>query len=158
MKIFKVLKSGRGFTLVELGIVIGMLATLIGFATISLLNVQQKASINTTVQVIIADLKAQQAKAMIGDTEGRPTPSPYGVHLDNDQYVLFYGSTYSSTETTNFVVKLSENLEFTTPSTDIIFSQTTGEISSPVSITIRNTSSEEKTIQLNKYGVVTGVN
>lgn len=150
--------NSAGFTLVELAVVIGVLATLLGIATISLGNVQQKASINTTVQTIISDMKGQQIKAMIGDTEGRVSASAYGVHFDANQYVLFNGSTYSALEPSNFVVPLPPNLQCMTP-TDIIFSQREGELPSATSIIIKNvTNNEEKTIQLNKYGVVTGVN
>lgn len=152
------LKSGAGFTLVELGVVVGILATLIGFTTISLLNVQQKASINTTIQTIISDMNGQKIKAMIGDTEGKVLASAYGVHFNATGYVLFYGSVYSAAETTNFEVSLPENLQFTTL-TDIIFSQITGELPGVTSVAIKNiTNNEERSIQLNKYGVVTGVN
>lgn len=150
--------NDRGFTLVELGVVIGILAVLLSFATIGLSSVQQKVSINTTVQTIISDMKEQQIKAMIGDTEGRPSGSAYGVHFDTNQYVLFNGA-YSVAEPSNFVVTLPSNLEFTTSGVNVIFSQTEGELGSPASVTISSTASnEQKTIQLNKYGVVTGVN
>lgn len=150
--------NNEGFTLVELGVVIGILATLLGLTTISLTSVQQKTSINSTVQTIISDMKAQQIKAMVGDTEGRPLASAYGVHFDTNEYVLFNGSTYSSSDTTNFVVPLPSNLECTTP-TDVIFSQIGGELGNATSITIANqTGGEQKTIQLNRYGVVIGVN
>lgn len=152
------MKNNHGFTLVELSVVIGILATLLGLATISLPNAQQKASISATVNVIIADMKEQQVKAMIGDTEGRPTASPYGVHFDTDKYVLFNGA-YSTSEPSNSVITLPPNLEFTTSGVNIIFSQIDGELGSAASITIRSTANnEERTIVLNQYGVVTGVN
>lgn len=152
-------KTGSyGFTLVELMVVMGILATLIGIVTINLSGAQQKVSVNSTIQVIISDMKEQQIKAMIGDTEGRPTASSYGVHFDANQYVLFNGSAYSSTDTSNFAVPLSPNLQFTTP-IDIIFSRASGELITSASVTVQNiTNSEQKTIQLNRYGVVTSVN
>lgn len=148
--------NSAGFTLVELAVVIGVLATLLGIATISLSSSQQKTSMSTTIQTIISDMKAQQIKAMIGDTEGRVSASPYGVHFDANQYVLFHGA-YIIGDSSNFVVSLSPNLQFTTL-IDVVFSQTIGELTA-TSVTIQNiTSSETKTIQLNKYGVITAVN
>jgi len=138
--------------------VLSILTTLLGFVTINLSSSQQKTSLSTTVQTIISDMKAQQIKAMTSDTEGRPTPSSYGIHFDANQYVLFHGSAYLSTDPSNFVVPLPPNLECTIP-TDVIFSQRSGEIGASTAITIENvTSSEQRTIQLNKYGVVTAVN
>ncbi len=155
---FKVLKSGAGFTLAELSVVLGIILTLVGLATISLINTQQRTSLNTTVEIIIADLRSQQVKAMVGDTQGLASANDYGVHFDNDKYVLFYSATYSTIEPSNFEVKLPENLEFSTIG-DIVFSKTTGEISSPTTVVLKNiTNNEEKTIQLNKLGVVTQVN
>ena len=52
------MKSGAGFTLAELAIIMGVLATLIGFGTISLSNSQQKSSISATVNVLISDRKS----------------------------------------------------------------------------------------------------
>lgn len=151
--------NNRGFTLVELIVTLSILATLLGISTISLSSSQQKTSITTSVQSIISDMKAQQIKAMTGDTEGRLIPSPYGVHFDANQYVLFHGLAYSSAEPSNFVVSLPSNLEFTTSGVNIIFSQTGGELAAATSVTIRNiTSGELKTIQLNKYGVIAAVN
>jgi len=152
------IKSGAGFTLAELAIILGVLATLIGLGTISLSNSQQKSSISATVNVIISDMRSQQIKAMIGDTEGRSTASAYGVHFDTDQYVLFNGA-YSSSEPSNSVIDLPPSLEFTTSGVNIIFSQIDGELGSTASITIKSTANnEERTIELNQYGVVTGVN
>ena len=154
--IFSKTKS-RGFTLVELAMVMGVLVTLVGLSTISLSNSQQKSSISTTVQTVIADMRSQQIKAMVGDTEGRAAASAYGVHFDTGQYVLFNG-TYSSSEPSNSVIALPSNLEFTTP-TEIVFSQIDGELGSAASITIKSTANnEERIINMNQYGVVTGVN
>src|SRR3989344_6860187 len=146
------MKSGAGFTLAELAVIMGVLATLIGLGTISLSNSQQKSSISATVNVLISDMKQQQIKAMIGDTEGRAAASAYGVHFDTDQYVLFNG-TYSTSEPSNSVIALPPNLEFTTP-TEVIFSQIDGELGSTASITIKSiANNEERTIELNQYGV-----
>ncbi|MEK7517633.1 MAG: type II secretion system protein [Patescibacteria group bacterium] len=152
------MKNNKGFTLIELMVVLAIVATLLGLIAINLSSSQQKTSISTTVQTIISDMKTQQIKAMTSDTEGRPTASPYSVHFDANQYVLFYGSAYSSAEPSNFVVPLPPNLQFTTL-INVVFSQTSGSLGSAASVTIQNvTTSEVKTIQLNQYGVVTGVN
>lgn len=158
MNKFRPLSNRSGFTLVEMLLTVSIFSLLFGFATINLTGSQQRASINTTIQTIISDLKNQQIRAMVGDVGDGSDVGPYGLHFDEDQYVLFFGETYSSTDSANFEIPLSENIEFTTL-TDIIFSEKEGELSSPSSITIRDKNvGQEKTIQLNRYGVVTGVN
>lgn len=150
--------KNKGFTLVEISVVVGVLITLLGLASINLPNIQQKTSMSTTLQVLISDMKAQQIKAMIGDTEGRPSASAYGVHFEANQYVLFNGSTYSSTDPANFPVSLPSTLQSILP-TDIIFSQVSGELAGPSSATIQDiTNGQQKTIHLNRYGVVAAVN
>lgn len=151
--------SKIGFTLVELMVVMSIMSTLLGFVIISLTTVAQKASVSTTVQTVISDLNAQKIKAMVGDTGGRALASSYGVHFDTTQYVLFNGSAYSSSDASNFVISLPGNLRFTTSGINIVFSKTSGELSLPATITIDNvTNNEEKTIEINRYGVVTDVN
>lgn len=158
MRKSKLPTSSLGLTLIELMLVVSILAILIGFITINLTSAQHKASISTTVQTVIADLNSQKIKAMVGDIESGTNAGPYGIHFDASQYVLFYSSTYSPLDPRNFEVLLSENLEFTTL-TDVVFSQIEGELPLSTAITLRDKNNgEEKTIQLNRYGVVTAVN
>ena len=151
-------KKSVGFSLPELIVVMSIMATLIGLITINLTSAQQRASLNTVVQNLVSDIRQQQIKAMVGDTEGRPSADEYGIHTDSNQYVLFHGA-YSATEPSNFAVSLPNNMIFVTPGLDIIFSKVGGEISPPASIQLQDTTnSNTKTIQINKYGVITSVN
>lgn len=161
MKANRSFKKHFGFTLIELIVVMSIMATLIGLVTINLVHVQQRANLNTIVPTFIADMRQQQIKAMIGDTEGRtgPTePPPYGIHIDSNQYVLFHGA-YLVGEPTNSPVNLPQNFQFETPVPDIIFAKIKGEI--PADITVKiidTTNNDKKTIQVNIYGVITSVN
>lgn len=152
-----------GFTLPELLITMGILSILFGLVTINLLHLQHNSSLNATLDTLVSDLRSQQNKAMTLDTEGRATADNYGIHFETSKYSLFHGSSYSSSDTTNFDVKLDPSLQFsniTVPSSSIIFSKGTGEVSGvgPGSDTVvlKDTSNnEQKTIQSNVYGVIT---
>ena len=149
-----------GFSLVELIVVLSILATLLGLTSIRLVNSQQKVSIDSTLQTFISDIKQQQIKAMTGDSEGRVTSDSYGAYVDSadlTHYYLFHGS-YVVGDPANFKVDLPGNFQFTS-GINIVFGKISGEISAAASVVVKDTTNNNtKTVQINKYGVVTGVN
>lgn len=146
-----------GFTLIEVIVVTSIIAILLGFITISLTSSQQSASLTSVEEILLVDLKQQQLKAMIGDTEGRETADPYGIHFDSNQYVLFHG-TYSAGNASNSIINLANNMQFNNSGFNIIFNKISGEIPATVIIELQdNTNSKSKKIYLNTLGVVTQV-
>jgi prepilin-type N-terminal cleavage/methylation domain-containing protein len=151
------MRTQRGFTLMEVSVVIGVVAILLGLATINLVRSQQGVSLTSAEEVLVADLRQQQLKSMIGDTEGRSAPDPYGIHFDSNNYVLFHGLTYTPSDTSNFVINLDNNMQFNTPNFDVIFSRISGETLATIIELQDNTNSKSKKIYLNSLGVVTQV-
>ena len=148
----------RGFTLVELAVVIGIFTTLMGFIVLNLVRSQQTASLTATSEILLSDIKQQQMKSMVGDTEGRADAGPYGIHFDANKYILFPGASYSPLESSNFEIDLPSNMQFNSANYDIIFSRVSGEISLPAIIELQdNTNSNLKRIYLNAYGTITQV-
>lgn len=143
--------------MIELVVVTSIIVILLGFIAISLVRSQQTASLTSVQDLLLVDLKQQQLKSMIGDTEGRAASDSYGVHFDSSQYVLFHG-TYSAGETSNSVINLDSNMQFNGPLSDVIFSKLSGEIPADAIIELQdNTNSQLKRIHLNIYGIVTQV-
>src|SRR3989344_3525318 len=99
-----------GFTLIEVILVMGIFAILAGFTTINLLRPQQSADLNSTTTTIIADIKQQQARSILGETGGGPVAVVHGIYFENNKYTLFKGLTYSAADPANFVVDLSTGL------------------------------------------------
>ena len=157
------MKIRPGFTLIELILIMGLLATLVTLASVNLLSSQHQTSLNSTLTTLITDIKSQQLKAMSGDTEGRGITDNYGVYFAATEYVLFHGSVYISGDPTNSVIPLDNSLQFssTLPASSLIFAKGSGDI---IGFTIGSDSvtlaspSNSKTIHLNKYGVVTSQN
>jgi prepilin-type N-terminal cleavage/methylation domain-containing protein len=152
----------RGYTLVELMVVIGILLVVMGFLTINLLRSQEKASVTATINILESALREQQMKAMSGDTEGRSTASEYGVKFFSDRYVLFHGVSYDPSDAANFPTILEGTLQFATTLTnnEVIFSRGSGEVvgGQGGDITLQSGSQNEQAIlHLNKYGVVSGL-
>lgn len=158
-------KFSRGFTFIEILVVIGIISTLFGISILSLLNIRVLSQNNTSSVVIVSDLKKQQIKAMTGDTEGRGTPNNYGVKILPDKYVLFHGSSYNPSESTNTNIPIENGYQLvsTFQNDTLNFASKSGELISfnPLqnTITLSNTNSgQSRTIILNKYGTVTDIN
>lgn len=159
------INKDSGFTLIELIIVMIVFMTLLGLASINLLNSQDTVNIESSMNVLINDMKSQQNQAMIGSTSGQ-TPEEYGIYFEPTQYTLFKGSAYSSSSPTNHVIELSPSLLFSTitlPSETIVFSRGDGEFENFVdgqnSITITNTNGgESRTILINRFGTIDQAN
>lgn len=147
--------------MVEFLLTMGIFGILAGIATINLVNVSQRNSLNTTVDIFVADLKEQQLKAMVGDTEGSGSISNYGIRFSTSQYTMFR-SIYG---TSNFVINLPGVVTVTStfPNNEIVFLKGSGELSSFTAgsntITLTDTTSgQQKVLTINRYGVVTGIN
>ena len=151
------MRTQRGFTLVEMAVVTGIVVLLLGFITINLVRSQQGASLASVEEILIADLKQQQLKSMIGDTEGRAGSDYYGIHFDSNQYVIFHGTTYSASDNTNFVTGLPSNIQFNNPNFNIIFSKLSGTTSATIMELQDKTNSRLKKIHMNMSGVITQV-
>jgi prepilin-type N-terminal cleavage/methylation domain-containing protein len=148
----------NGFTLVELLLIMGIMAIISSFAVINLVRPQTKANLDSTLSVLISDLKSQQLKAMIGDGEGGAANS-YGIYFESSRYTLFRGAAYNVSDPNNFVVNSQGGTTFfpTFAGSQVIFNQRSGEVAnfSGSANTITVTSSgESKTITINALGTV----
>ena len=156
----------RGFTIVEMSVVLGIAAVLISYATVNLTSIQHITYLAATINTVTVDLKQQQLKAMVGDTEGRASHDHYGIYFEQTKYTLFHGSTYSSSDTANAIVPFDNNVQMsatTFPQSQIIFNGVSGEVigftNGQNTITLRNSvTAEQKTITINRYGVITNIN
>src|SRR6185503_19238946 len=96
------LKFQKGFTAIEVILVIGMLFILLGLISVNLFKFQNKSQLSATVGSFLADYKEQQVKAMSGDSESTGVVAKYGIHFETSSYTEFrnaYG-------TSNFTVSL----------------------------------------------------
>lgn len=156
----KVYKS-KGFVLIELILVMGIILLLTGFVSFSLINQQKNVSVASFEESLSADIRGQQLKAMQGFSG-----EAYGVYLDLTKYVLFKGTSYSPTDASNFIVELDPGIVITNvtfPQSSIIFSSTSGELNNYTdgnsSFTVQDVSAAKSiNVTLNRYGVVSSKN
>ncbi|MBI2405010.1 prepilin-type N-terminal cleavage/methylation domain-containing protein [Candidatus Gottesmanbacteria bacterium] len=149
-----------GFTTPELIVVVGIIAVLAGLATVNLLGVARKPTLTATVDTLTSDLRQQQTKAMVGERL-----SSHGVYFGSGQYVLFAGSSYNPGEVSNAAVALEQYVGFSQvslPNASVVFASGSGEVTNfdpnQHAVTIAHEQSgEQKTIEVNRLGVVTAV-
>ncbi len=125
----------RGFTLVELLLVIGIFALLAVITSLSFFTTVAQTDLSAAEDVLIADLKTKQANAMSGraDTSwalSDSTTLPQGVSL----------STTFPSNTITFAGGTGEVVGFTEGSDTLTLSGTQGS----------------RTVELNKYGTIIG--
>ncbi len=155
----------KAFTLPELIVVMGVLFTLLAFSSVNLLGSRHKASLNSTVTSLVSDLRLQQLKSILGDTEGRSSADSYGIYFGSNSYTLFHGSTYSAGSADNVVINIETGLSFSNvslPGSYVVFSRGSGEFAGYNSSTdtfelSHSSAGLTKLFTINQYGVVAQV-
>lgn len=158
----KLRNTSKAFTLIELLVVMGIFSVLAGLATVNLIKPQTQATFSSAVNVLAADIKGQQLKAISGDTSGEATSQAHGIYFESDKYTLFRGSGYVPANPGNFVVDIESGNSLTSitfPTQQVVFAKRSGEVTSYVSgsdsLIIQSTQSgEQKTITINRYGAI----
>lgn len=153
-------KNQRGFTLVELLIVLVILSVLLALTTVNLARPQTTSSLDGAVNTLVADIKSQQMLAMSGDQGSTTSQQPQGLYLQPSSYTLFAGSTYSAGDTNNFVINTGQGITLATtfPSTGLIFNKGTGDVngfvngSNTITLSFNGTS---KVVTVSRFGAVT---
>ncbi len=147
-------KNNSGYTLVELLVAIGILVVMVTIGTIGLSSIQHKSYLSSAVNTFKTDFKEQQIKAMTGDTEGAGSTYDYGIYFTANTYTLFR----SSYGTSNFVIDLPSSVNFTNAGSQIVFTKGSGETSATI-VTMKDIADgSQKTVTINRFGVITAVN
>lgn len=135
----------RGFTLVEIVIVIGLISLLSALSVVNLVSGSRRVVKTSTRSTLVADIRSQQIKAMTRISPG----NNYGIQIDDTSYTLLPD---------NYQVNL-ENMALSTtfPNSQIIFLPLSGQISGFINgqNTITLTDSTDGTtavISFNSYG------
>ncbi|MEK7538649.1 MAG: prepilin-type N-terminal cleavage/methylation domain-containing protein [Patescibacteria group bacterium] len=129
-------RLSRGFTLLELVIVAGIIGIIASVITLPFLTFRQQTLLGVGAEDIVTTLN----KARLG-TMASKGGLQYGVHLQDDRIVLFQGASYSSTAVTNEVRLLDSHLTLSSivvngGGSDILFDFFTGATSNNATTTL----------------------
>ena len=144
---------GKGYTLVELLVSMGILAILFAITTVNISPLPSNTLQVTNLDILLSDIRSQQTQAMANNAS-------YGVHFESGSYTLFKGSSYTQGLFANTIIDLDSGIVFsnvTFPNSAIIFSSGTGDVSGysagSDSFTIKSTVTNKSTvIKINKHG------
>ncbi len=153
----------KGFTIIELVVVVVLFITISAFVTTNLIGAQHSASLSTAMSILVADIKNQQSLALTGKNSLGSNGNYFGVHFDTNSYTLFSGSVYNPSGSNNQTINLDPEFQFTNitlTNDNLIFIPLNGEVygysSNTNSVELLDTvSNQQKILQFNYLGVIT---
>jgi len=146
----------KGFTLLEILIVIAIMGTVFALSAQPLLSFYHRIVLQGTVENVLAMLDEARKSTLSSYYS-----SQYGVHFETSKAVLFRGATYSALDLNNDEYMLSDNTEISTISltgggSDVVFDRITGETSQDgfIEIELVNSTLASSTITIHLSGLV----
>jgi len=131
------LPARQGFTLIETLIVISVVILIVSLALFSYRYFEKKTELETITQKIVATLKLAQTKTLASENN-----SQYGVHFENNQYILFSGDTYQVDAPDKTTYSLPSRLEINDLSlngggSNVVFQRINGQTDQNGTISLR---------------------
>ncbi len=145
----------RGYSYIQMLLVIALLALLAAVASPYYLSWQQRQNLRSTSSILLSDLRYVQSKAM-----QREQSASWGVYIDDSSkhYILFHGASYSASDPYNQTVSYPASVSINaSPTSEIAFAGLTAAVASEITITMTSVSlpAASKTIHINEAGLVT---
>lgn len=153
------MKYNKGFTFIELVIIVAMIGILVAIIIPTLSKFKDQQSLKNTTDDVVSLLN--QARS---DTLGSLGSTNYSVYFESNKATYFVGSTYSSSATTNKVVNFSDvadvpvvdGLSLAGGGNIVTFNRLTGDTANygTIKIQLVSDSSVFRTITVSKTGFV----
>jgi len=123
----------KGFTLIEVLVVLAILTILLGLSTVAVLNIQRGQILENNTWFIVSFLRRAQNQALNGVSVDGTNQVNFGIHFDpsNKKYILFQGNSFNAADPYNFPQDIPDALVLSTdlPSgNNVIFSKITGRV------------------------------
>ncbi len=146
-----------GMTFIEIIITVAIISVISAIVFINLSSFRNQQVLNSTANDIISLLnKARQ------DTLSSINSTNYSVHFDSDKMILFTGSNYSSTDSTNEQIPFDGAVSIPVSGglnlgggNNVTFERLTGETTGgTITLQLNSNTSRTKLIIINKTGII----
>ncbi len=145
----------RGFTIIELAIVIGILALILGIVGGFISSATARVSVTDVSVQLVDTLRRAQWQTISGQDD-----SDWGVHLETGSFVLFNGPTYNSSDPDNYIIYMESpviisSINLNGGGSEALFDGQFGDSSTYGTITLSNPVVEETVVvTINQIGTV----
>lgn len=141
----------KGFTLIEMLVILAILAILIIVVLPSFSTMRDNQILKTTVSEALSVLDKAKSQSL-----SSVNSSEYGIHFESDKIVIFKGTTYSSSDVNNEDFLISSgvsisSVNLTGGAVDIYFDRLSGVPNKTGSVTI-SVSSTSKIVTISATG------
>jgi len=145
MKSPKPFSANRGFTLIEIMVVLGLVGVIAALSVAVSFNSLGRSSVHTERDTLVSLLWVARTKSLANVDQ-----SAHGVHIEANTFTVFTGDTYSASDPKNRVTPRNTAISISGPS-DIKFLQLTGDVAGAGTITLSGVGSTQ-TIEINDAG------
>lgn len=144
------MKLSRGFSLVEVLIVIGIMALITSVMMFSGTAFRQSQALHEATQVVLSVIN--QARAHTLSSIGY---SQYGVRLESDRIIMFKGSSWPGTDhvTTALPAGVSLSSVLAAGATEVVFRRVTGTTSQTGTITLTGSGGATRRVVIEPTGL-----
>ena len=146
----KISGVNNGFTLIEIIIAISIMVFLFSASISYYFATNESTKLSTSAQDIISSIKLAKNR-----TVASLASSSYGLHFENNQYVMFRGVSYSASDPNNIFYAVPTGIEIANIAlegggSDVVFDRITGKVVNNGSINVRviSDTSKSKTITI----------
>ena len=99
------MKKLRGFTIVEVILVLVIVTSALGFGLLYYQNSQLRADINTQASILVSYLRLAQSNAESGRNDFN------AIHFEADSFTTFIGTTFDQNNADNYQLDLPETIK-----------------------------------------------
>lgn len=127
----------KGFSLVEVIAVVATLLLLVGIALASYRTFGRNVTLGTAAESLVIALDQARSRTLASEGD-----SQYGVHLEDNTYTLFQGTTYNAASSANEVHTLPAGIEFGTITlqeggANVVFESVSGTTANTGTVVVR---------------------
>lgn len=148
--------ENRGFTLIEILVVITILTILAAIIFVSFTSLGAKEALDNSAGTIISTLREARSLTLASDEANQ-----YGVRLEQSRVILFRGPLYSALDPENLSYGLSSltgarNIALNGGGSEVVFMRLTGatEDYGSLEVYLKSAATTYKKINVNKTGLI----